>query len=191
MWSHLIGRRDVLILDTETTGLHKNSEIVDLAIVDTTGRTVMDVPVMPQGYIPAGAAKVHGLTKARLKALVARPWPDHHGAFLSAIRSAAVVCVYNLAFDMRMLDQTMGRYGLDDEGVVDQVSEICIMLDYARWRRIPHPWRRGDYKWHTLDQAYRHECGRAAQTHRALADCRMVLDLMRTVSAKDAPGRTG
>ena len=129
MWSHLIGRSDVLILDTETTGLHKNSEIVDLAIIDTTGRTVMDVPVMPQGYIPAGASKVHGLTRPRLKALGARPWPDHHEAFLSTIRSAAVVCVYNLAFDMRMLEQTMGRYGLDDEGVLDQVSEKCIMLD--------------------------------------------------------------
>lgn len=188
MWCDLLGRGDVLILDTETTGLGATAEIVDLAVIDTAGRIVMDVPVMPKGRIPAPASRVHGLTRRRLAALKAKPWPHHHRALLRAIRGASVVCVYNLEFDMRMLMQTMGRHGLDDRAWQNGVSEVCIMLDYARWRRVPDPWRAGQYRWHKLGQAHRRECGPSKQGHRALADCRMVLELMRAVCNKTQRG---
>ena len=57
--SDLLNREDVLILDTETTGLNENAEIV--AIVDTTGTTRYSAPIMPKGRIPS--ADIHGLTQ--------------------------------------------------------------------------------------------------------------------------------
>ena len=76
-WHGLLGRRDVLIVDTETTGTGAGAEIVDIAIVDTSGKVVYAEPVLPEGRIPSAASAVHGLTRSRLVAMGARPWAEH------------------------------------------------------------------------------------------------------------------
>ena len=173
----------VLILDTETTGIDDRAEVLDIALLDTTGRVVYDEPIMPQGHIPASASAVHGLTRKRLHGFGTRPWPEVHGEVLEAIRGASVLLAYNLAFDTRLLNQTAERYHLPS-GFLRRNPELdgrCLMLDYAEWRGEPNEWRAGEYRWHKLDAAYRRECKRVAQQHRALADCQMSLELMRAV----------
>lgn len=49
----LLNRTDVLILDTETTGLGHTAELVELAIVDTTGKVLFDELVKPAVEGPA------------------------------------------------------------------------------------------------------------------------------------------
>ncbi len=66
--SDLLNREDVLILDTETTGLNENAEIVE--IVDTTGTTRYSAPIMPKGRIPS--ADIRGLTQAEKAERTAR-----------------------------------------------------------------------------------------------------------------------
>ena len=53
---------DPLFLDTETTGLHDDAEIVDVAVIDITGRSVLSTLVRPAGVIPVAATRIHGIT---------------------------------------------------------------------------------------------------------------------------------
>ena len=71
-FGELLNRQDVLILDTETTGLGKAAEVVEIAIVDTTGATRLNTVVMPVGRINSEASDIHGLTRKKLRELKAR-----------------------------------------------------------------------------------------------------------------------
>ncbi len=178
-WSTFLGRTDVLILDTETTGFKKTAEVVQVAVIDTTGAGRFDELVLPAGGIPREASKIHGLTRANLVRQGAQGWPVHHNRFFELVCSADVVFVYNLDFDVRILRQTCSRYGLPFRKFVGR----CAMLDYAAHRKIANQWRSG-FKWHKLADAARHENVKAQSAmHQALSDCEIVLELMRAVVA--------
>ena len=182
-WEPLLDRKDVLILDTETTGLEYDSELVEIAIMDTTGATVYNELVMPRGQVPLGASRVHGLTRDLLGRYGASPWTDHYEAVKSVVLAARVICVYNLEYDERIIEQTCDLYGLEPILSIAEESGVdlrCSMLEYAEHRKVPG--RYGDYRWHKLEDACRHERVPASQDHRALSDCRMVLNLMRAVA---------
>ena len=55
---------ETLYLDTETTGLSssRGDRIVELAVVDDDGRTVIDTLVNPEREIPWDATRIHGIT---------------------------------------------------------------------------------------------------------------------------------
>ena len=56
----LVKRADVLYLDTETTGLGNDAEIVDIAVIDSSGRIILNALVRPSGRIPREASDVLG-----------------------------------------------------------------------------------------------------------------------------------
>ncbi len=178
-WRTLLDRRDVLILDTETTGLNRDAEVVELSIIDTTGRVIIDELIKPMDSVPEDAARIHGITDSVLRKAGAKQWKWHHDAVKEAIRAAKVLRVYNLEYDERIIRQTCGKYGLRHP--LGYVSRGCAMLEYAEYRAVPG--RYGDYRWHKLEVAHRHECEHTTQEHRALSDCKMVLDVMRAVAS--------
>ena len=53
-----------LIVDTETTGLGDDAEIVEIAVVDSQGSIVFDSLVKPSRPIPREASDIHGITNA-------------------------------------------------------------------------------------------------------------------------------
>lgn len=189
-WASLLNRQDVLILDTETTGVSNWSEVVDIALIDTCGNRVYNGLVLPQGQIPRAASNVHGLTRKHLEESGARPWPDHHPSVEAALRRGSVLLAYNLRFDLRVIEQTVQRCDaladMSSGASPQRLDPRCVMLEYAAWRKVPHEWRRGHWKLHSLKAAYSHEVtGRIRQEHRALADCHMTLALMRAVAKRD------
>ena len=63
----LLDRADVVVIDTETTGVGARSEVLDVAIIDTTGRVLLDAVSLPQGAIRREVSNMHGLTRDRLR----------------------------------------------------------------------------------------------------------------------------
>ena len=50
-------------LDTETTGLESTDEIIEIAIVDSSGQVIFESFVRPQNTIPASATAINNITK--------------------------------------------------------------------------------------------------------------------------------
>ncbi|MCY4260986.1 MAG: 3'-5' exonuclease [Rhodobacteraceae bacterium] len=179
-WEDLLDRNDVLILDTETTGVDRKAEIVQFSAIRTTGDVALDAFILPAGEVPESACKIHGLSRRRLLEMDARPWPEHYDAYCECIESVTEVLVYNLDYDERLIRQTNERYGLGQR----KLPGRCVMKDYAAYRGVEGYY--GDWKWHGLAAASRHENSEIVQgsVHSALEDCRAVLGLMRAVCAK-------
>mgnify|MGYP006445668973 CR=1 FL=1 len=66
-----------VVLDTETTGLDHGDEIVEIAVVDAEGRTLLDERIRPSVPISPEAQAIHGIT---MESLADAPqWPDIAG----------------------------------------------------------------------------------------------------------------
>ncbi len=166
----------MLILDTETTGLDRHAEVIEVAIINTRGEQVLHELALPLGDIPGSAARIHGLTLAKLQQLGASAWTDVHRLLTPTLRAAALVLVYNAPYDKRLLQQTSDLHALR----LPTVAWRCAMRDYAAWHRAT----RGATSGYGLEQAFTRECGTDfSQEHRALSDCQMVLALMQSVAA--------
>jgi DNA polymerase-3 subunit epsilon len=167
---------NALILDTETTGLDERDEIVDLAVVDCAGKTLMDTIIRPTVPISPGARCVHGITEEMVA--VAPTWAAIHDEFCRLIEGRPVV-VYNREFDQRMLCQTTAAHGLHPPNM-DNFE--CAMLTYAEYRGSWNS-HRGDYRWHKLTTAAS-QCGVAFDgAHRALGDCLMTRGVIKAMAA--------
>ena len=177
-WQKLLNRHDVLILDTETTGVDATAEVVQVAVIDTTGKKIFNELVLPIGTIPEQASKIHGLTKEYLEQSGAKHWSHHNNKFSKLVSEAEMVLVYNLDFDSRILQQTCKHQHL----TYQLFNGRCIMLDYAAYRQVPDYWRSG-WKWHKLNAAAKFEnATQQGDVHSAFTDCEIVLDLMKAVS---------
>ena len=105
-WAYLLDRDDVLVLDTQTTGLDADAEVTDVAVINTRGRVLL-----------------YDLRRAG-----ATSYRDIHGRLMRVLDRASTVCVYNAGFDMQMIEQSAARHGLDATIGADVV---CIMKEYA------------------------------------------------------------
>ena len=186
-WRALLDRDDVLILDTETTGFTTESEIVEIAIINTKGETLLDVLVMPEGPVPTESSAIHGLTRGCLKEGNAKPWPAHHTLVSALLTRSKGLAIYNADYDVSMIERARKRYGLQFPRSAYDGDLVCVMRDYARYRGEYTQY--GDFRWHKLEDAYRYETGmRLKSSHRALSDCQAVLGLMRSVVTNVAFG---
>ncbi|MDI3339402.1 MAG: 3'-5' exonuclease [Sphaerobacter sp.] len=162
--AEMLRRDDVLFLDTETTGLDEQAEIVEIAAVDARGTVLLDTLVRPRRPIPVEARAVHGISDAMVAA--APTWPAVQAELARLLRTHPRVVIYNAAFDRRMLAQTARGYRLPPL----EAEWHCAMLRYAAFAEERHP-RSGDYRWHRLEHAAA-ALGVAPPTHRALGDVR-------------------
>jgi DNA polymerase-3 subunit epsilon len=161
----LHGRRFV-VLDTETTGLHR-PEVVSIAVVASNGRVLLDERVRPGRPIEPGASRITGLTEADL---VDRPeFPAIYRRLLAAVSGQRVV-IYNAAYDLGVLENTCRRYGL----LPPALDAWCAMEWYAR---LHGEWDAGrqSYRWQRLSTAAARFGVTAVAAHSALGDCRTTL----------------
>ena len=147
-----------IFLDTETTGFSPSAgaRIVEIAIVDERGRTLIDTLIDPRSPIPWQAQRVHGISDemVRGKPTLEKVLPKIH-----EIVAGTEVVIYNAAFDTAFFPDRLRRAQL--------VS--CAMTRFADM--LGGPWRK-------LDVAARHVGHKwTGDAHRALADadaCRSV-----------------
>lgn len=167
-WANgIISRRDVLYLDTETTGLGSQAEIVEIAVVDGAGRTVLNRLVRPTNRIPSDVAEIHGIDDAMVAD--APSWPAVFAEFSRLLQRYASIVVYNASFDRRIINQVNQRHGFPPL----EIEWHCAMQQFAAYAG-----RR-----HTLERAARSLGVPMSRAHRALGDtqvCRGLVHAMAT-----------
>lgn len=164
--------RRAVFLDTETTGLGKSAEIVDLAVVDVSGEILIDTLVRPSIRIPPEATAIHRIRDADV--VHAPGWRDI-AAEMYALLSERIVVVYNANFDRAMIWQCCERWGT----AWCESDWRCAMRAYAAYRS---QWLAGKQRprWYKLPDAAL-SFGIAPGGHRARADaevCRAVVAAM-------------
>jgi DNA polymerase-3 subunit epsilon len=160
-----------IFLDTETTGLDSQAEIVEICILEKDGSVLLDTLVKPYRKIPLDVIKIHGITND----MVAHSpgwldvWP-----LVQAALAGRYIGVYNADFDIRMLEQTNRASGIQWNS--RDFCFFCIMKLYAQFL--------GTSRWQTLEAAGR-QCGLALpNAHRALADTRLAREVFAHIAGQ-------
>lgn len=171
--------RDILktnpvLIDTETTGLGDDAEVIEISIIDVNGLVLFSSLVQCQGEIHAAASQVSGITHADL---TGQPtWPEIH-AQIAAIIADRDVVMYGAEFDDRLMQQTAQRHGLD----LPAYRSHCAMRLYAQWWQQEGK-EKGQWRWQRLSNAAL-QCGYTPDhSHRATSDCMTTLAIMKYVA---------
>jgi len=157
-----------VVVDTETTGVGYDDEIIELAVVAIDRRVVLDtlVSLSRRTSVPEAATAIHGITTEDLSG------QPKYGALKGEIASTFEgkrILAYNAAFDYRM----MLRAAELDGGYRPRWSQWeCVMEKYAAYRAC-----RGL----TAKRRYHRLGGK----HRAVEDAMKVIDLVHEMATRN------
>ncbi|MFI1869706.1 exonuclease domain-containing protein [Streptomyces jumonjinensis] len=174
---------DVVVLDTETTGLDGDARIVEIAVLSSSGAVLLDSLVDPGEPIPRTASRIHGITDDMIRSAAAPTFSDLL-VRLTGVLGRKRVLIYNASFDRARL-----RYELTvhyqraasaaGEAPETAAASAAAWLDAMTFEDVMHPYSawcgdwseyHGDYTWQPLNGG-----------HRAAGDCRAVLDRLRSM----------
>jgi len=163
-------------LDTETTGLLADAEIIEMAIVDNAGEVLFEQLVRPQNIIPQEAIAIHHITNEMVADL---PTWDEVWHAVRGMLSGKTVCMYNAEFDLRLIDQSNDRYGIGRE----RLAAFDVMKLFAQFRGEINR-RTNTYRWFRLEQAGAY-CGIAIpNAHRAKEDTLLTRAVLQWIAAQ-------
>jgi len=162
VWANEVLKSDALVLDTETTGLlkdHPEAEVIELAVVDMKGKVLYNQLFRPRFPIPQRTIKIHGIRNRDVKSA---PGIATEMRQIRKLLTGRTVVTYNAKFDRDVIDNT------------------CYL----------HELRPIDCRWECAMQAYWTLVGQPylplpGGKHRALADARAALKLIRQMAKAD------
>ncbi len=172
----VIGKNPVY-LDTETTGLEKTDEIVEISIIDETGNVLLDFLVKPLQPIPASATRIHGITNEMVQKAPA--WPILWQQVRPLVLSKTIVA-YNSDFDYRLIMQSHARYRLPWK---DNLTFFDLLKLYSQfrgdWDSVRRSWR-----YFSLEQAGRSANIALPNAHRSTADTLLTRELLHYIASQ-------
>jgi DNA polymerase-3 subunit epsilon len=170
-WARDLLSRDLIILDTETTGLGPTDQIIQLGIIDRDGTILLDTLTKPTCRISPDAYAIHGITEAMLAD--APPFAEI-APRLTELLAGRRLAIYNADFDTRLLRQSAAAAGV----VLPALSADCVMRAYSAWIG---QWsrRRGSYRWQALQGG----------DHGAVGDARATLAVLRRMAGTESAAR--
>lgn len=166
-------KQNYLIVDTETTGLGDDAEIVEISVINCLGTVIMDSLIKPSKPIPEDVIKIHGITNDMVESAPA--WGEV-AEYVSQLFMKNRVTAYNLSFDARLIEQTCIIAQTPAMHLLNPVPD-CTMLAYADF--YGEPGKHGGCKWQSLTNAAKQqgiEIG--GKSHRSLTDCFTTLALI-------------
>ncbi len=174
---NLLEDSDTLIVDTETTGLEDNDEIIQLAIVDLDDSVLFETLLKPTTPVSSKARTVHGITDQDLAN--APTFLDLYDTIANLVRNRHLVA-YNADFDRRLLMQTCEKYELPKFEVA---GWDCVMEKYACF------WRKRDANNNFIRQRLTAACTQQGitinGTHEAVKDCLLTVKLIKAMAIAD------
>lgn len=174
----LLNRDDWIILDTETTGMGRNAEIVQIATLDPGGTSAWDSYVKPTVPIEPGATAVHKITDDMVATA-----PTFDAILPELLKQVGCrdVIIYGAAFDLRLIQQSAHAVNIYLEFPYNQFHGCrvfnnggliqCLMLQYAQFCGEWNP-KHEEYQWQKLPGA----------DHTAPGDCRAALEVINTMA---------
>lgn len=168
-----------LILDTETSGLDDQAEVVEIVAIDTTGAVRLNARIRPQGRIPEHISRMHGITNQDVASAprFVDLWPQ-----IASLLSSHKLIIYNAEFDRRLLYQSYARAGLT--AAFPLLETECLMWSYAEFAGSRN--RDGDYAWWSLADAC-WNLNVEGGDHSALEDCQASLRLLKALAQYREP----
>ena len=158
-WARFLLARDPdswVILDTETTGLGPQAEVVQIGVINGRGDVLMDnVLVKPKCQIEPDATRIHHITKSMVEN--APSFLDVLPQLRDVVRDKLLV-IYNAEYDLRLLIQSAKAHG--SMPYLPHGGYDCAMLRYAEWVGKWNDYH-GSFRWQKL----------AGGDHSALGDC--------------------
>jgi DNA polymerase-3 subunit epsilon len=164
-----LARRDFVIVDTETTGLGPDDQVIEVAVADPSGNVLVERLIRPTCPIHPRATAVHGYDEP---ALASAP------SFLQVLpeirRSldGTLVIAYNAPFDERLMRQSAVAWGAEPINT----SWECAMRWYAQYTGLISS-SRGGYASPKLPRAEADQL-----RHGARCDCLLTLRLLRRMA---------
>lgn len=164
------------VLDTETTGLGSKDEVIQLAILDSTGTVLLDTLIKPTAAIGAKAVQIHGITEDMVKdaPAIAGLMVGDQTLYDWLLQHEGKIVTFNAEFDSRLLSQSLDQGTIEDIGFT---FPYCAMSLYAR-HNGDYDDRKGDYRWVSLKNACDIE-ELPAPNHSALGDAHATLALVK------------
>ena len=95
-------KKQFVILDTETTGLDHDAEIVEICILRNDGLVLLDTLVKPLNPIPAQATAIHGITNKDVEN--APYYHEIHNQVIDILNQYTCY-IYNSDYDTRLIKQ--------------------------------------------------------------------------------------
>lgn len=171
---------DPIILDTETTGLDDNDQIIEIAVITTSGQQLLNTLVKANKDSHPIALQTHGISR-EITDLKGKPWSDVL-ADLNAIFECHPMCAYNEVFDTRMIKQTCEAHKTEQpvHTIKFDIMELANrhFIEHAIWCT-----KRSQFKRLSLAKC----CELAGikfqgSAHRAIVDCHATLDLLKYIA---------
>ena len=122
--------RPLVIFDTETTGLYEDAEIVEISCISGNGEVLLDTLVKPTRPVPHDAYRIHGIGDVDL--VNAPSIVELRPQITSAFAGKLIGC-YNLAYDWRLLHQSLAARGAGLPTGWQNSPAFCIMELYAQY----------------------------------------------------------
>jgi DNA polymerase III subunit epsilon len=110
----------MIFFDTETTGMGRKDQVIELAFVDDSGVVLFNSRLNPSVEIGKDAFKVHGIESGAYPT-----WRD-----IEIITGDEVLAGFNVGFDYRMLVQTALAFGKVPSWLGN--AKLFCVMDYAR-----------------------------------------------------------
>jgi DNA polymerase-3 subunit epsilon len=174
----MIRRDEFVVLDTETTGLNRG-EIVQIAIIDSSGNALLDSYVKPVRPIPADATRIHRITDEMVAS--APIWAELTVTIQSLLSGRDLV-VYNAVYDRKMMHQTAEAAGLPKVEWKELCRWHCAMEEFSPIYGEGDDYHQS-YRWQKLTTAARYYNLATDGAHTALADCKMTLGVVKAMAA--------
>lgn len=111
----------LVILDTETTGVGDDDEIIDIALLDGNGRTLYNSLVSATIPISKRAEDIHGITNRML--VDAPSWKEVYKD-IHPLLEDKIVLIYNSQFDIGKMKFLCQKYKLP----FFNFEEVCMRL---------------------------------------------------------------
>jgi DNA polymerase-3 subunit epsilon len=164
-------------LDTETTGVSRSDEIIEISILESDGTLLFESFIKPMRSIPLEAQRIHGISNEIVSSSPAWPflWPQ-----IRSLLYGRPIAAYNSPFDLRMMKQSYENYGLRWK---DSFLDFDIMVLYSDFQGVWDPIRES-MKFFKLEEARQYFEIQFPNAHRSTADALLTRAVLHSIASE-------